>query len=95
MACEVFEIVKYMSPSYISDLVKIKSSVYDSRGEKKADVPRINTTRYGLRSFRSEAARVWNSLPNELVRLVESYPQFRRMVHAWDGPGCKCPLCCT
>ena len=94
MACEVFKIVNNMSPSYISDLVKIKSSVYDFMGEKKADVPRVNTTRYGLRSFRSEAARVWNSLPNE-VRLVESYPQFRRMVHAWDGSGCKCPLCCT
>ena len=94
MACEVFKIVNNMSPSYISDLVKIKSSVYDFRGERKADVPRVNTTRYGLRSFRSDAARVWNSLPNE-VRLVESYPQFHRMVHAWDGPGCKCPLCCT
>ena len=94
MACEVFKIVDNMSPSYISDLEKIRPSVYDFRGEKKADVPRVNTTRYGLRSFRPEAARVWNSLPNE-VRLVESYPQFRRMAHAWDGPGCKCPLCCT
>ena len=94
MACEVFKIVNNMSPSYISDLVKIKSYMYYFREEKKADLPRVNTTRYGLRSFRSEAARVWNSLPNE-VRLVESYPQFRRMVHAWDGPGCKCPLCCT
>ena len=94
MACEVFKIVNNMSPSYISDLVKIKSSAYDFREEKKADVPRVNRTRYGFRSFRSEAARVWNSLPNE-VRLVESYLQFHRMVHAWDGPGCKCPLCCT
>ena len=94
MACEVFKIVNNMSPSYISDLVKIKSSVYDFSGEKKAAVPRVNTTRYGLRSFRSEAARVWSSLPNE-VRLVEAYPQFRKMVHGWDGPGCKCPLCCT
>ena len=69
---EVFKIVNNMSPGYISDLVKIKTSVYDFRDQKKADVPRVNSTRYGLRSFRSEAARVWNSLPNE-VRLAESF----------------------
>ena len=93
MACEVFKIVNNMSPSYISDLVKIKTSVYDFRDQKKADIPRVNSTKYGLRSFRSEAARVWNSLPNE-VRLAESYPQFRRLIRAWEGPGCKCPVCC-
>ena len=41
-----------------------------------------------FRPFRSEAARVWNSLPNE-VRLAESYPQFRRLILAWEGPGCN------
>ena len=60
-----------MSPDKINDLVKIKTSIYDFREEMKADVPRVNT-RYGLRPFRSEVARVRNSLPNA-VRLVESY----------------------
>ena len=92
MACEVFKIVNNMAPDYINDLVKMKTSSYDFREERKADVPRDNTTRYGLRSFRSEVARLWNSLPNE-VRLVELYPQFRRMVHALDSIGCGCPLC--
>ena len=41
MACEVYKIVNYFSPQYIrvSDLVNIKISPYDFRGEKKADVP--------------------------------------------------------
>ena len=34
----------------------------------------VNTTRYGLWSFRSEV-RVWDSLPNEL-QVAESYPSF-------------------
>ena len=94
MACEVFKIVNKLSPEYINDLVNIKPSTYNFRAERLAEVPRVNTTRYGLRSFRSEAARVWNSLPNEL-RVAESYPQFRRMIRGWDGLGCKCPLCST
>ena len=94
MACEVFKLVNKLSPEYINDLVNIKPSTYNFRAERQADVPRVNTTRYGLRSFRSEATLVWNSLPNEL-RVAESYPQFRRMIRGWDGLGCKCPLCST
>ena len=69
------KIVNNMSPDYINDLVKIKISNYDFREERKAYFPRVNATRYGLRSLRSEAVRIWNSLLNE-VRLVEAYPQF-------------------
>ena len=94
MACEVFKIVNKLSQEYINDLVKIKPSTYNFRAERHAEVTRVNTTRYGLRSFRSEAARAWNSLPNEL-RVADSYPQFGRMIRSWDGLGCKCPLCST
>ena len=75
MACEVFKIVSKLSPEYIQDMSSIKTSTYNFRGERKADILRVNTTRYGLRSFRSEAPRIWNSLPNNL-RVAESYPQF-------------------
>ena len=83
MACEVFKIINKMSPEYINDLA-----------EKQTEVPRVNKTRYGLRSIRSEAARVWNRLPNEL-QVAESYPQFGRLIHSWDSPICGCPLCST
>ena len=72
MACKVYKIVNDLSPQYISDLVNIKVSPYDFRGEKKADIPRVKSTRYGLRSFRSEAPWIWNRLPNNL-RVAESY----------------------
>ena len=64
MACEVFKIINKMSPEHINDLVEIKTSSYNFRADKQAEISRVNTTRYGLRSFRSEAAPVWNRLPN-------------------------------
>ena len=94
LAFEVFKIVNKLSPEYINDLVKIKPSTYNFRAERHAEVPIVNTTRYGLWSFRFEAARVWISLPN-VLRVADSYPQFRRMSRSWDGLGCKCPLCST
>ena len=94
MACEVYKLVNDLSPTYINDLVNIKNPSYNFRSEKKAEIPRVNSTRYGLRSFSSEAPRIWNSLPNDL-RVAESYPQFRRLIRRWDGFGCQCPLCYT
>ncbi|KAJ8311923.1 hypothetical protein KUTeg_010530 [Tegillarca granosa] len=49
----------------------------------KVDMPEVNTTRYGLGSFRYEAARLWSSLPND-IRLAESYRDFQRLLHNWD-----------
>ena len=92
MAREVFKIVNNIAPSYLYDLISLKPSTYDFRSEKQAQLPRVNSTRYGLRSFRYEAVRIWNSLLNEL-RLAESYPQFGRMLRAWNSLDCKCPSC--
>ena len=94
MACEVLKIVNKLSPEYIQDMISIKTSTYNFRGERKAEIPKVNTTRYGLRSFRSEAPRIWNSLPNNL-RVAESYPQFQGLLRKWDSLGCGCPLCCA
>ena len=57
MACEVFKIVNKISPDYLQDLIFIK-------------IHRVKSTKYGLKSFRYEAAKVWNSLPNTLRKTV-------------------------
>ena len=92
MASEVYKIVNDIAPAYIKDLVNIKKSNYNFRRENQASLPTVKSTRYGLRSFRYEAARIWNCLPNN-VRLAESFSQFKRLLHAWDGDICGCPSC--
>ena len=63
MTCEASKSVNKLSPKYIiQDLINIKITPYNFRGERNADLPRVNTTRCGLRSFRLEARRIWNSL---------------------------------
>ena len=92
MASEVYKIVNDIAPPYIKDLINIKHTNYNFRREKQASIPTVNSTRFGIRSFRYGAAHVWNSLPNN-IRLAESYPQFRRLLHAWEGSICGCPSC--
>ena len=92
MALEVFEILHNLSPSYIQDLVKERVSHYDFRNKKQAENPQVNSKRYGMQSFRFEAAQVWNSLPNE-IRLAKKFKQFKRLLQAWDGMNCRCTSC--
>ena len=46
MACEVFKIVNKLSPEYIQDMISIKTSTYNFRGERNADIPRVNTKKW-------------------------------------------------
>ena len=84
MAPDVYKIVNDIDPEYIKDLINIKKSNYSFRRENRASV--------SLRSFRYEAAQIGNCLPNDL-RLAGPFPQFKRLLHAWDGDICGCPSC--
>ena len=87
MATEVFKIRNTISPTYIQDLVKEKISNYNFRNKKQVEIPKVNSKRYGMKSFRFEAAQVWNSLPNEM-RLAENFNQFKRLLRTWDCMDC-------
>ena len=59
----------------IKGFINIKVTNYNLRRDNTAEVPRASSTRYGLRSFRFEAAKVWNILRNDL-RQIDSYQEF-------------------
>jgi hypothetical protein len=62
---ETFKIIhKKNSPSYLHDLINIKLQNYHFRSQETAVLPRVRATRYGLKSFRYNAAQIWNELPN-------------------------------
>ena len=91
IALETFKIINKKSPLFIQDLVIIKNNSYNFRYTNTAEVPRPRTSNHGKRSFRYEAAQVWNSLPNE-ARIMNSFDQFKKYIHSWCG-GQKCTQC--
>ena len=52
IAIETFKIIHRKSPQYSHDLIDIKARSYNFRSKNTAAVPRVRTTRYGLKSFR-------------------------------------------
>ena len=57
----------------------MRNNKYDLRGNNTLSLPKVNTTKHGLNSFRYFAAKQWNSVPNEL-RLKAGGPEFNKQV---------------
>ena len=92
IALETFKCINNIAPPYIRNLVNVKQSTYSLRYENTLHVPSVRTTTYGQKSFRFEAARVWNGLPNNL-RKVSNFREFERLIRTWTGPSCSCAVC--
>jgi hypothetical protein len=93
MAIEVYKIIHQESPSYLHDLIKIKDTNYCYRYDNITEIPSVRTTRYGLKSFRYAAAKLWNELPNHF-RTQTSFNQFKNLINSWNDNSCRCNVCC-
>ena len=58
----------------------MRNNKYDLRGNNTLSLPKVNTTKHRLNSFRYFTAKQWNSIPNELRLkaggLDFNYPNF-------------------
>ena len=92
IAIETYKCLYRLSSTYLHDLVEFKQSSYILRSSNTILVPNVRTTTFGKKSFRFEAARVLNNLPNQ-VRICDNYKEFTRMIQAWTGQTCTCAMC--
>ena len=49
---EMFKIINCISPTYLHDIFVLKESSYDMRNIQALGLPRCNTNRYGINSFK-------------------------------------------
>ena len=54
------------APPTIRDLITLGSSKYNLRHDYILSLPKVNTTKYGLKSWRYFAAKKWNELANDI-----------------------------
>ena len=70
-------------PTSISELLTARNSNYNLRGDAILKLPKVNSTKYGIKSWRYQAARLWNTIPNNL-RNIDSYRSFKRGLKELD-----------
>ena len=73
-------------PSSISELLTARNSNYNLRGDTILKLPKVNSTKYGIKSWRYQAARLWNTTPNNL-RNIDTYRSFKRGLKELDLVG--------
>ena len=86
IALEAFKILNNQKPVYLSDILTYKPHSYSFRYTNTVEIPHARTSSYGVRSFRSTAAKIWNSLPQKF-RDITSTEQFRSQIDTWSGGG--------
>ena len=57
---------------YLTDMIRLRTSVKDLRGIYRLEIPRVNTTTHGPHSFRYSSAKRWNDF-NESVRALDNF----------------------
>ena len=82
-----FKILNDLAPSYLSELLKYKTTPRCLRSESnhELDVPRTRTTSYGDRAFTVVAPILWNELPED-IRFETELPLFKKKLktHLFD-----------
>ena len=72
--------------SSISEFFTARNCNYNLRGNAILRLPKANLTKYGIKSWRYQAARLWNTIPNNL-RNIDTYRSFKRGLKELDLVG--------
>ena len=84
---ELFKSFKNMNPSYVRNLVHIKSSKYYMRSSIRLDQPAKESTTFGLRSYCYLAPKLWNDLPLHMKNIDDmDLDSFKCNLKTWIGP---------
>ena len=92
LAIEVFKCINEINPAYLNAMFIRKECPYALRDSSTLMRPKVNLTQYGLKSFRSYGAKIWNHFPVSYKARI-SLSEFKTLIKSWDGPKCKCSVC--
>ncbi len=92
MATEIFKALHGSTLIYIRDLFEEKDKMYNLCSTVSLKQPKWNTVTYGLNSFQSKVAKIWNDLPNKIKNSI-TLAEFKNQINKWQGPKCLCNMC--
>ena len=79
-----FKCLKGEAPRYLIDMIKVYTpgrALRSSSDPSILEIPKVNTTTFGERSFHVSGPRVWNSLPKSLRSIDGEYNFKKQLKH--------------
>ena len=78
--CSVFKLVNNKTnPESLNELISLRETTYAFRGKDILKVPKVNTTRFALSSWRYQAPKICNNLP-DVVRASSDFKTFKKLL---------------
>ena len=76
LAIEVYKCINGLNPKYLNDLFIVKKCKYNLQDDSVINRNKVQTTNYGLKSFKDYGAKIWNVLP-DCCKGVVSLDEFK------------------
>ena len=91
---ELFKTLNDINPSFMKELFQLRITNRPVRENYLLNmfVPKTNQVKYGTKSLRNLAPKIWNSLPLQ-IKTAENLDIFKDLIKSWDGASCKCNVC--
>ena len=84
MATSVYKAIHgYKVPTGIGELLRERSTNYNLRGKHILELPKVNTTTYGLKLWRYAAAKIWNTLLDQFCA-ADKIRTFKNLMSMFD-----------
>jgi len=74
------------APKSIKKQLDFRNTRYDLRATDFLKLPKVNTTTYGMKSWRYQAPKLWNLLP-ESDRTIQTFTAFKKSIKKIDLAG--------
>lgn len=92
MCILIYKVIYATTPTPLSSLLSLRSNQRNLPSKMKLILPRANTSKYGLHTFRYYGPKMWNSLQDEL-RAAPTIRNFVSQIRKITFDTCSCFLC--
>ena len=79
LCMEIYKSLNGLNPNYMNKIFVKSCSRYSCRRPHNLMVPRVNQTKFGLKSIQYEGAKLWNHLPNS-IKSAENLESFKKLI---------------
>ena len=91
---EIFKTKSHLNSPFMKDIFQKRNVNYNLRHGNDAQLPKVRTTSFGIKTITYLGSRLWQLLPQE-IKQSHTLSIFNERIKCWKGGECNCRLCKT
>ena len=91
---KIFKTKSHLNPPFMRDIFQERNVNYNLRHGNDAQLPKVRTTSFGIKTITYLGSRLWQLLLQE-IKQSNTLSIFKKRIKCWKGGECNCRLCKT